>query len=289
MKTIIIASIALTLGSVLTIGAQDAAPKKQAFFVSDWTLPLETRVVKGRPYSAEVVSESIQTLGDGNRIVQRTTGRVYRDGEGRVRREEDRPSGPRSVSIADPVARVTYTLDSVNRIAREAPNYAAELKKVIESLGARGRGGDGRPGLRGEAGASNQLEGIIGRGGRGLGAVRLEAGRRDDQTEERLSDQQIEGVLASGIRRTTTFQKGAIGNEQPIKVVSEEWTSPELQVLVMTDRNDPRTGRSTYRLLRINRNEPDPSLFQVPPDYTIQGGAGRGGRGGPASGPQRGR
>jgi hypothetical protein len=95
-------------------------------------------------------------------------------------------------------------------------------------------------------------------------------------------------VLASGIKRTATINKGAIGNDQPIKIVSEEWTSPELQVLVMTDHNDPRSGRSTYRLLKISRLDPDPALFQVPPDYTVQRMGGRGvpgGRGDGAGGP----
>ena len=45
--------------------------------------------MKGAPYSAETVIEGIQTLADGNRINRKTTGRVYRDGEGRTRREED--------------------------------------------------------------------------------------------------------------------------------------------------------------------------------------------------------
>src|SRR6266540_1531860 len=52
-------------------------------------VPLETRTLKGAPYSAEVVNEHTQQLADGNRIVERSTGRVYRDKEGRVRREED--------------------------------------------------------------------------------------------------------------------------------------------------------------------------------------------------------
>ena len=55
--------------------------------------PLEGKVVKGMPYSAEIATESVQTLGDGNRIVHRSTSRVYRDSEGRVRREDDRPTG----------------------------------------------------------------------------------------------------------------------------------------------------------------------------------------------------
>jgi len=61
--------------------------------------------------------------------------------------------------------------------------------------------------------------------------------------------------------------------------VSEEWTSPDLQILVMTDRLDPRMGHSTYRLLKIVRSDPDPALFQVPADYALQQAPGRGGRG----------
>src|SRR5689334_8018678 len=44
--------------------------------------------VKGAPYSAESVTESIQTLADGNRIVHRTSAMQYRDNDGRERREE---------------------------------------------------------------------------------------------------------------------------------------------------------------------------------------------------------
>ncbi|HSP67394.1 MAG TPA: hypothetical protein VLN48_06685, partial [Bryobacteraceae bacterium] len=44
--------------------------------------------VKGAPYSAEAVNETIQMLADGNRIVRRTTAMQYRDNDGRERREE---------------------------------------------------------------------------------------------------------------------------------------------------------------------------------------------------------
>ena len=49
--------------------------------------------VKGAPYSAEAVNETIQMLADGNRIVQRTTAMQYRDAEGRERREETSAMG----------------------------------------------------------------------------------------------------------------------------------------------------------------------------------------------------
>ncbi|MFL6545931.1 MAG: hypothetical protein ACJ8LM_12220, partial [Candidatus Udaeobacter sp.] len=51
---------------------------------------------------------------------------------------------------------------------------------------------------------------------------------------------------------------------------SEIWYSPALQIVVSSKRNDPRTGESTYTLSNIQRGEPNPSLFQVPSDYTIQ-------------------
>jgi hypothetical protein len=78
----------------------------------------------------------------------------------------------------------------------------------------------------------------------------------------------IEGVQAEGTRTTLTIPAGAIGNDLPIQVVSERWYSPELQTVVMTKHSDPRMGDTTYRLTNINRNEPAPSLFQAPADYT---------------------
>ncbi len=78
----------------------------------------------------------------------------------------------------------------------------------------------------------------------------------------------LEGVPVEGRRSTTTIRPGAIGNDLPITITSEEWSSPALKVLVMTPRSDPRTGDTTYRLTNIVRAEPDPALFQVPPGFT---------------------
>ena len=89
-------------------------------------------------------------------------------------------------------------------------------------------------------------------------------------THEDLGQQTIEGVSATGTRTTTEIPAGAIGNDQPIKIVSEQWFSPELQVLVLTNHSDPRTGETTYRLTGIVRAEPARSLFDLPPDYTLK-------------------
>ena len=77
-------------------------------------------------------------------------------------------------------------------------------------------------------------------------------------------------MRVEGRRLTTTIATGAIGNEWPITIVSEEWTSPDLQVLVLTDRKDPRAGDSSYRLQRIVRGDPAATLFQIPSDYEVK-------------------
>src|SRR4030095_9924776 len=43
--------------------------------------------VKNSPFSADAVSESVQTLADGNRIVRSSTSKLYRNSEGRFRQE----------------------------------------------------------------------------------------------------------------------------------------------------------------------------------------------------------
>src|SRR5262245_22666549 len=88
---------------------------------------VESETVKGAPYSADVINQSIQTLSDGNRIVRSTTSHVYRDSEGRVRREEDRPSGSPGITITDPASGNSWVLDVDNRTARQSPVLARIL------------------------------------------------------------------------------------------------------------------------------------------------------------------
>ena len=85
-----------------------------------------------------------------------------------------------------------------------------------------------------------------------------------------LEHKTIEGVAVEGRKTTTVIPAGQIGNEQPITITSEEWRSPELNLLVLTKHSDPRSGESSYRLMNIIRAEPDVSLFMVPADYTVR-------------------
>ena len=247
-------------------------------------LPLERDIVKGAPYSAEIATEHVQALADGNRIVRRTTARVYRDNQGRVRREEDRPAGGIGISISDPVAGVTYTLDSARKIARQMRiGPLLDLAKVTATLEGVKRAEANAEAAKKTAELAEAYKVAVANAaaaGAGAGLISFNVKTPGgDEVEERLSDRVIEGVVASGRRVTRTIPAGAIGNEQPLRIVSEEWQSPELQVLVMTDRTDPQTGRTTYRVLHISRADPDPLLFQVPGDYTLLPAPGVGARG----------
>jgi hypothetical protein len=88
------------------------------------------RIVKNAPFSADAINESMQMLPDGNRIVRRSTSHLYRDSEGRYRRE-DLPKQlgldstvidmPESTSIIDPVAGFRYTLNPKTKTVRQSP------------------------------------------------------------------------------------------------------------------------------------------------------------------------
>jgi len=88
------------------------------------------KVVKGAPYSAQAITESVQTLSDGNRIVNKSTASIYRDSEGRTRREQtwralgsftNGGEAPETIFISDPVADISYTLDSRTHVAHKMP------------------------------------------------------------------------------------------------------------------------------------------------------------------------
>ncbi len=270
-------------------------------FVSS-EMSIDGKLVKGAPYSAQAVNESVQVLAGGNRIVRQTTSSVYRDSEGRTRRDQTisvvgsyaAAGGPKQTTfINDPVAGVNYILDAKNKTARKidvSAKIAAESKMVegmkmkAEAMKAKGAEGGASAGekivvekaaaagemrfeMRTGPGAGPAIATGGGPGGPGFVMMR---GDSKNTKKESLGKQTIEGVEAEGTRFTTTIPAGEIGNEQPIEMIFESWYSAELQTVIMSKHSDPRSGENTYRLTNINRTEPAHSLFEVPSDYTIQ-------------------
>lgn len=239
-------------------------------------MAVEARITTGAPYSAEAVTESNQILADGNRITRKSLTRVYRDSEGRTRREEVNDAGiVTMVSIVDPVAHVSYVLQPDSRTAyREKARIVmpSMMRSKIESAAPADQAGriDPPPPPPPAPPAPGGIRRMAPPPPPAPGTIRMEKPEPGSTTHEDLGQQNVEGINATGTRMTHTIAAGAIGNLQPIKVVSEQWFSPDLQLLVMTKHNDPRTGDTTYRLQSIVRGEPDRSLFVLPADFTLR-------------------
>jgi hypothetical protein len=223
--------------------------------------------VEGAPYTATITNESVQTLADGNRIVQTSTGTTARDSMGRTRQDAPLPpignmapaNAPHIVFIQDPVAQTSYTLNLTDKTAMKIPSMMPPpLAAVASGVGF----GPVTVRARGMAATGGGLQTF---------SVTKDLTSNESakpQTED-LGSQTIEGVSANGTRTTYTIPAGQIGNDKPISIVTEVWTSPELRTVVLSKRSDPRMGDQTFKLTNIVRSEPDPSLFSVPSDFKI--------------------
>ncbi len=233
--------------------------------------------VQGAPYSATVTNESVQLLADGNRIVQKSSGTTARDSHGRTRQDAALPAignlsavnAPELVFIQDPVGQVSYTLNVAEKTAQKMsvpppPAAPAGAGMIVVS--------DGAPeGFFAEVGSEASLSEPVPPPPMTFHKSILTSDRAEAKTED-LGSEMIEGGLASGVRTTRTIPAGQLGNERPLSIVTEVWTSPELKTVVYSKRTDPRMGEQIFRLTNIVRAEPDPSLFTVPANFKIADG-----------------
>lgn len=234
--------------------------------------------IGGSPYSGEATTTISQLLADGTRIERTTTTRVYRDGDGRLRREQTVQglgalAGTEQttvITIFDPVANVSYVLDPVTRTARRA------MLRTPSTFGRSNQAGappppPPAPGARGRARVMDPLAPPPpppppGPGARG-GIPRVPADATN--APQALGVRTIEGLEALGTKRVEVIPTGKLGNDRPIEISDERWESTALKVLLQSRHSDPRTGVVEYRLTNISRGEPPRDLFVVPPDYRI--------------------
>lgn len=209
------------------------------------------RTVKDKPYSAVAVTETTQTLADGNRIVHQWQNKYYRDTSGRTRREQtlgalqSATSGKTpetKVFIYDPVAKTHYVLDPGSKTAHKLIYSTLPLALTIPDTQRFSQVAQMPP---------------------------LDE-PRDIATED-LGQRTIEGLNCTGKRTTFTIHAGTIGNERPIVITLENWYSKDIEAMVESTTNDPRSGETHYTLQNVTRNEQPISLFEPSSDYTLEG------------------
>ena len=264
--------------------------------------------VVGAPYSGEEVSETNQTLADGTRIHHETRTTVYRDSQGRTRRE-----APDNITITDPAASVTYFLDPKTMTGQKltmvggsytimrSGSFGGSLAPPGPSSFTMTSSADGPASItlnvngvplddkavaeamaKAKASGSTQTityerrevtTAVGSGGGSGIGVGGAAGGvfriARKKPAGESLGKQMMEGVNAEGTRYVSTIDVGAVGNDRPIQISSESWYSADLQMVIMSKHSDPRTGDESFRVTNISRGEPAAYLFQLPVGYQI--------------------
>jgi hypothetical protein len=262
---------------VILLGSRTGELQTLSFTTPDTNF--ERVLVEGAAFSADSVTEHVQTLADGNRMGRKSAAHIYRDGAGRTRRDHELQRGnalapdgqpPRLIIINDPIARVNYTIDTLSGTAEKRQLPPAKVMEEVDRV------------MRGNAPFSVLMPASAARRRMAEGDA---AQPPPKPVTEKLPQQTIEGVLAEGTRITMTIPAGEFDNEQPLVITHEEWYAPELHMIVLMRHNDPRFGETTYHVTNILRGEPSPELFQAPTNYKIVDGRNRDGMIGPRDRP----
>ena len=206
-------------------------------------LEMPVPVVAGHPFSADEVTPRTLWSNLNNPVSE--TYRVYRDSAGRIRIDDLTPRKPAPASaplvvITDPVAGIKYVLNTETKIARRSSTQMQALPATEDPWKVE-RWGFGVPGVV-ETSPKVEPLGIL----------------------------QMSALAVEGRRITNNIPKTEHAEAQ--EDVNECWYSPELQMMVLRHVHHTSMGESTTRLENIDRSEPDPLMFQVPPDYTIEDG-----------------
>jgi hypothetical protein len=218
-------------------------------------------IVANNPFHAEMVvtrsgPPELPSVLEQSPLVQRPLS-VARDTQGRVRIERvggefHHDNGPEAgskvqehtITICDPVAETLTRINTVNATAT-----------IIRFRPSAPRSSDLQPATP-----------------RSFCSSRLPSDRaRQHLQVEDLGTQIIEGVEARGERITLPMLAATSGEESPSGAsTTDRWCSDSLSALVLTINANSETGvKSTIAMQKIERTEPDPTLFQIPPDYAV--------------------
>lgn len=234
-------TMALAQGSVM-VGASVVTMPLEGGFVGGLPAGIEYSL-KGQPYSMVEKTTTVRTLADGTTIRSTHEERKMRDVEGRTRvdilHEFKNEITIVVTTISDPVTRTRTTLNVQQKMAymfhlpELKPAAPVDEKRVAE-----------------------------------LRATTKSRPTPNFQTEK-LGQKNVSGIFAEGTRTTRLIPIGMEGNDREIRVVTEQWVSPDLKVVVARSVDDPRSGQMTMEVSDLLRGDPDAALFQVPADYKM--------------------
>jgi hypothetical protein len=198
------------------------------------------------PFTMVLETEWIRVLADGGTITSVNKRRIARDASGRVYQERwflvpkngNVESQMTTIQIADPKTHQLYNcfLFGAKKNLCELLNF--EPSSVAVNTAEKNVAGD-LPDNQGSF------------------------------AHEFLGRQFISGVETLGVRDSTTYNPGVFGNDRKVTVERELWYSPQLELNLLSVRNDPRTGKQTFTARDVVLGDPDPALFGIPPGFQV--------------------
>lgn len=222
---------------------------------------------RDRPFSADIIHETDESLAGGNHVHRDVHGKIFRDAEGRSRQEMELQTTPYgswrdAITIEDPLAGIYVNLEPESKTATLYAYSPLGIGVPVRATASAGKAGP-------QAMAAPSVTSNSDTPRRSV--ARVAAGNFGAQTTEveQLGTKVIEGFTVTGTRRTNITPAGSVGNDQPIVSSLETWFSNDLQTYLLTIFKHPLIGESTHKLVNIHVGDPDPQLFQVPADYAV--------------------
>ena len=218
----------------------------------------DVSMVPNNPFHAEVVTTGSPRPQGTLSPLSRHPELVARDSEGRVRIERisgeyRRQTGPDAgtkaemhlIMICDPVAQTITQIDTATSSATIYHSRAASSGGLHASLSS--------------VPPKPYCSWVFTRR------------HPDNFAVEDLGFQNKEGLEVRG-QRISLIPPNPGDPEVPTahSMTTEQWCSEQVEVMVSTERLEPKTGRKSVRtMINIERVEPDPELFKIPQGYTV--------------------
>jgi hypothetical protein len=205
--------------------------------------------IVGFPITATINAENIYTDDHGKSIALRFRSKIYRDSKGRTRLEFDptplgepaKPGWSLMIEIYDPTTGTYFTLYPSTKAFDQSPRPDEKPQQFYD-----------------EPIISNKIDPRL-----------LLPLRHKEVTQRELAHDVVGGMVVRHGRESIKVPPKYEGNKTGYKTLTDYWFSQELQAFVLVKRTGPGKSQHTVNLSDISRDEPNPSLFTVPPDYRL--------------------
>ena len=193
-------------------------------------------VITGQPYSGNATLVRTPLAADGNRPPQPTSLSFYRDSQGRTRTEE-------WSNIVDPWSGAGQS--TTVRIVDPVAGVGYYLDNATQT--------GVKTALRWDPAIPKSAH----------------PSTLPYQAATSAGVQIFLGLPCTVTGTSRSIRSGEFGNAPSMTILSEQWYSEDLSLVIKSSFSDPIRGTIAFAFQSISRNAPDPALFTPPSTFTI--------------------